>query len=283
MSCYIDLHTHTTFSDGLYTPEELMEYASRKGLKAISVTDHDTIDSHDESAYWAKHYNIEFVPGVEIEAAYENIELHILGYYIDPANKELLKTLESLRNMRDARNNKIIDIFKNDGINVTVEDIQTLTGDKIISRPHFAKFLVDNGYYDSVSSAMRNYLGRGQRAYVERPLPTPAEAFDIIKKASGIPILAHPVQYRLDYTREEKMLKELKFCGLAGIEAIYSVNSLEDTRRYINLAKKYALLITGGSDFHGEIKPGLDLGTGYGDLWVDYSVLEGLKSYRKLI
>ncbi|MCL2565542.1 MAG: PHP domain-containing protein [Defluviitaleaceae bacterium] len=277
---YIDLHTHTTFSDGLYTPKELMEYAYKKDLKAIGVTDHDTTDSHKEAAHWASHYGIEFVPGVEIEAAYENIELHILGYFIDITNKNLQSTLESLRNMRDNRNTKIIEIFKEDGINATIEDIQKLTGDKLISRPHFARFLVENGYYESVSDAMRNYLGRGKKAYVGRPLPTPSEAFSIIKEASGIPVLAHPIQYRLDYIREGNMLKELKSYGLSGIEAIYSVNSLEDTKRYIELAKKYSLLITGGSDFHGEIKPGLDLGTGYGDLKVNYSVLEKLKSYR---
>ena len=273
----IDLHTHTTFSDGLYTPKQLMEYAAQKKLKAVAVTDHDTIDSHEPSAYWAKEYNIEFIPGVEIEVSYGNIELHILGYYINPDNRQLLDLLASLRKMRDERNSKILEIFSGDGISATLEDIQALTGDKIISRGHFAKFLVNNGYYDTVSEAMKKYLGRGKRAYVERPLPSPPEAFANIKQAGGIPVLAHPVQYKIDYTREEAIIRELKSHGLMGIEAIYSTNSPEDTERYLEVAKKYSLRITGGSDFHGDIKPGLDLGNGYGDLWVDYSVLEGLK------
>ena len=275
---HIDLHTHTTFSDGTHTPEDLMKYAAMKGLKAIAVTDHDTVEGLELSSYWAEYYNIEFVPGVEIESAYENIEIHILGLFIDPTNKKLLELLKGLRKMREERDAKIIEIFNSDGINVKLEDIHALTRHRAISRPHFARYLVNNGYYDSISDAMRNYLGRGKRAYVARPLPSPAAVFDIIRNAGGIPVVAHPVQYRLDYIREERMIVELKAAGLSGIEAIYSENSPEDTVRYLELAKKHSLLVSGGSDFHGDVKPGLDLGVGRGDLEVDYSVLEKLKS-----
>jgi len=278
---YIDLHTHTTFSDGTFTPKELMEYAAKKGLRAIAVTDHDTVDSYEPSAYWAKHYNIEFISGVEIESAYEGIEIHILGLFIDSTSKELIGLLKELQKMRADRDNKIIEILNSDGINVKLEDIQALSRHKSTSRPHFAKFLVNNGYYDSISDAMRQYLGRGKRAYVARPLPSPTIVFDIIKNAGGIPILAHPVQYRMEYSKEERMIETLKDCGLGGIEARYSENSPEDTRRYLEIAKKYSLLISGGSDFHGDVKPGLDLGSGRGDLWVEYSVLERLREYRR--
>ena len=276
---YIDLHTHTTFSDGTYTPEELMKYAAQKGLKAIAVTDHDTVDSYEPSAFWAKHYNIEFISGVEIDAVYEDVEIHILGLFIDPKDKALLTLLSDLKKQRQDRATKIIEILNSDGIDVTLKDIYALTSHSLIGRPHFAKFLVNNGYYDSISDAMRKYLGRGKRAYVARPLPSPSVVFDIIKNAGGIPILAHPVQYRLDYIREENMISELKACGLLGIEAIYSENSPEDTSRYLEIAKKYSLLVSGGSDFHGDAKPGLDLGNGRGDLWVEYEVLGRLKNY----
>ena len=276
----IDLHTHTTFSDGTFTPQELMEYASQKGLKAIAVTDHDTIEGCESAANWAAHYNIEFIPGVEVESPYDGIEIHILGLFIDPKNKGLLQLLESLRQMRSDRDAKIIEILNSDGITVTLKDIQAVATHKTISRPHFAKFLVLNGYYDSISDAMRNYLGRGKRAYVPRPLPPAAVVFDTIKNAGGIPILAHPVQYRLDYAHEERMIEELKSYGLSGLEAIYSENKPEDTAWYLELAKKHSLLISGGSDFHGEIKPGLDLGSGRGELQVGYEVLEALRNFR---
>ena len=277
---YIDLHTHTTFSDGTYTPEELMKYAAQKGLKAIAVTDHDTVDSYEPSAFWADHYNIEFIPGVEIDATYDDIEIHILGLFIDPKNEALLALLSDLQRQRQERATKIIKILNNDGIDVTLKDIYALSSHSLIGRPHFAKFLVNNGYYDSVSGAIKNYLGRGKKAYVARPLPEPSAVFDIIKRAGGIPILAHPVQYHLDYLREETMIKEFKACGLEGIEAIYSENGPEDTRRYLEIAERYSLLVSGGSDFHGSVKPGLDLGCGRGDFGVCYEVLEGLRGYR---
>ena len=275
----IDLHTHTTFSDGSYTPEQLMVYAVKKGLAAIAVTDHDSIDSYEQSCKWAKLYNIEFVPGVEIETAYENIDLHILGYYIDPLNVELLKLLENSQKMRHNRNIKITEILNKEGIAVSLEEVRALAGHEIVSKIHFAKLMMNKGYCDSIWTAMKEYLGRGAKAYVKRPFLPPEKTFDIIKNAGGVPVLAHPISYRIDYTREEAMIKELKTGGLAGIEAIYPTNSPEDTERYIGLAKKYSLLVTGGSDFHGSFKPGLDLGTGYGELWVDYSVLEGLKKH----
>lgn len=275
----IDLHTHTTFSDGSYTPDELMKYASKKGLKAIAVTDHDTIDGHKESLERANHYGIEFIPGVEVGTSYDGKELHILGLFIDNTNEKLLSLLKSSREMRDRRAEKIIEIFNADGIDVSIEDIKAFSGQEAIGRPHFAKFLISKGYYNSVSDAMKNYLGRGQRAYVARPLPTPQDVFDIIKCAGGISILAHPIQYRMNSDIEETMIEELKNRGLAGVEAIYSENSAEDTRRYLDLAKKYDLLISGGSDFHGDVKPGLDLGVGFGDLRVDYSVLDRLRTY----
>ena len=277
---YIDLHTHTTFSDGTYTPKELIEYAAQKGLKAIAVTDHDTVESYESSAFWAKHYNIELIPGVEIEADYEGIEVHILGLFIDPKNKALLELLDNLQQIRKDRDNRIIEILNKDGINVKIEDIQALSGVQATNRPLFAKYLVMNGYYDSISDAMINYLGHGKRAYVEKSaLPKPSIIFDIIKRAGGISILAHPIQYGLDYFREEDMIKELKACGLVGLEAIYSENDPEDTRRYLEMAKRFSLIVSGGSDFHGSVKPGLDLGCGRGDFGVCYEVLDGLRGY----
>jgi len=280
---YIDLHTHTTYSDGTYTPKELMAYAAEKNLKAIAVTDHDTVDSYEESAFWAKHYGIELIPGVEIDSMYNGTEIHILGLFIDPTNNVLLTLLNDMKRMRYERDAAIIEILNEDGIDVTLEDIKATLGDNYagrpLNRPLFARFLVDNGYYESISDAMRKYLGRGKRADVPRPLPEPGVVFDIIRLAGGIPFLAHPVQYRIDFLKQEAMIEDLKACGLAGIEAIYSENSPEDTERYLQLAKKHSLLITGGSDFHGSVKPGLDLGVGRGDLWVEYEVLDKLKEF----
>jgi predicted metal-dependent phosphoesterase TrpH len=178
----IDLHTHTTFSDGTFSPEELMKYAKDKNLYAVAVTDHDTVRGLSLSAKWADHYDIEFIPGVEIEALYNEREIHILGLFIDHTNEELLALLKNLREMRNARDTRILEVFNADGICAKLEDIQAFAKEGIISRPHFARYLVENGYYESISDAMRNYLGRGKKAYVARPLPKPNEVFEIVKK-----------------------------------------------------------------------------------------------------
>jgi len=275
----IDLHTHTTCSDGTYTPAELIEYAAEKNLKAISITDHDTVSAYGEGFDLAEKFNIELIPGMEISAYYEGREIHILGYFIDLSSKELLKFLSHYVSMRNNRNLEVINLLNKENIPVTMEDIRSLSGGEITGRSHFARYLVDNGYAASVKEAFDNYLIKGKKGYSPRVLPGYKEAVEIILGSGGIPVLAHPVMYKQTYVECDAMVKVLKSAGLAGLEAIYSNNSAENDINYKKIADKYSLIVTGGSDFHGLNKPGLDLGSGYGGLAVDYSILESLKKH----
>ena len=276
----IDLHAHTTCSDGTFTPTELIEYAAEKNLKAIAITDHDTICAIEEAAPLAAKYGIELIPGVEISAFYNEVEIHVLGLFIDIKNPEFLNMLNHYLSMRHERNLQVIKLMNKENIPITLEDLQTLSGGEITGRSHFAQYLVANGYASSIKEAFGNYLIRGRKTFVSRVLPDYKETLEIIRKAGGIPVLAHPVSYRLDYETCEAMIKELKADGLMGLEAIYSTNTPEDDAAYQAIANKYSLIITGGSDFHGDNKPGLDLGSGYGNLAIDYSILENLKRFR---
>ena len=276
----IDLHTHTTCSDGTYTPTELIEYAAQKKLRAIAITDHDTVSALGEAAKTAENYGIELIPGVEISAIYEGFEIHILGYFIDINHKPLLNFLSDCRNMRHNRNLEVIRLLCKENIPVTLKEIEALSGGEVIGRAHFAKFLVNNSYCLSVKEAFANYLLKGQKAYAPRVLPKYEEAIEIIQLSGGIPVLAHPVKYRLDHEGGDLMVKALKSRGLMGLEALYSDNTQENEARYKSMAEKYSLIITGGSDFHGLNKPGLDLGSGYGSLAIDYSILDNLKNAK---
>ena len=276
----IDLHTHTTCSDGTYTPTELIEYAAQKKLKAIAITDHDTVSAFGEALGAACKYSIELVPGVEISASYEGLEIHILGLFIDINYQPLLDMLAHCRSIRDMRNLQVIELMNKENIPITIEDIYALSGGEVMGRSHFAKYLVNNGYCTSIKEAFGNYLVKGKKAYVARSLPEYEDAIEIILGAGGIPVLAHPVKYRLDYEKCDAMVKKLKAAGLMGIEAIYSTNTSEDETNYRSMADKYSLTLTGGSDFHGLNKTDIDLGSGQGNLAIDYSVLENLKKLK---
>ncbi len=278
----IDLHAHTTASDGSLTPAELVGLAAGIGLKAVAVTDHDNVDGLPEALAKGREIGLEVVPGVEISAEYKPGTMHILGYLVDPEAAGLGPRLNELQEARRNRTPKIVAKLRELGLDITVEDIQAAAGGLQVGRPHFAKVLQDKGYAASFNEAFDKYLGKGAPAYVDKFRFSPAEAVGLIHEAGGLAVLAHPFTLRQDDPAElEEMIVGLKNDGLDGLEVYYSEHTPEMTRLYLELAARHGLLPTGGSDFHGDNKNGISLGRGRGDLAVPYELLAALKRKRE--
>lgn len=273
----IDLHSHTNKSDGSLTPTELVDMAIAKNLSALAITDHDTTDGLNEAISYAKDKDIEIIPGIELSTDYNGKEVHIVGLYIDYHDKQFQNTLQDFRDSRDDRNKKMCLKLQEKGIDITFEKLQAMDPNAVITRSHFAKFLFENGYINSLKEAFERYLGDHCDCYVPRERITPMEGVKLILEAGGIPILAHPILYHMSDAVLDQLVAELKECGLIGIEAKYCTYTSADEKDITALAEKYELAISGGSDFHGKAKPKLELGTGYGKLFVPESLLTILK------
>lgn len=274
----VDLHVHSTFSDGTFTPTELVNTANKIGLSAMALTDHDTVAGIDEAITACKDNSLEIIPGIEMSCQYNDFkEIHIVGLYVDHTDKTFTDRLEALQNTRNTRNLIIIEKFKKLGIDISYEEMLTLYKGSVLTRAHFANYLERKGYIKSKKEAFDRYIGDNGPCYVKREKITPKEGIDLIKKAGGVPILAHPTLYHLGDDVMQKMLKELKDAGLAGIECVYSTYSLGEENYIKTLAKKFDLLPSGGSDFHGANKPDIALGTGKSHLFVPYDFLDGIK------
>lgn len=276
----VDLHVHSTRSDGTFSPSELVDYALEKGLSAFALTDHDTTDGLTEALEYAKGKGIEVVPGIEFSTEYESKDIHILGLYIDYTKKEFKDRVQAFIDSRILRNQKMCKNLQKAGITISYEALLQEFPNSTITRAHYARYLFDHGYVKSLPEAFDRYVGDHCPYYVPREKVTPAQAVELILKADGIPILAHPTLYHMSHDRLEKLVASLKEAGLIGIEAIYSTYSTSEERKMRELAEKYNLLISGGSDFHGANKPKLDLATGYGNLCIPASVLTDLKKSR---
>ncbi|OPX42931.1 error-prone DNA polymerase [Ruminiclostridium hungatei] len=273
----IDLHTHSMASDGSMSPAELVRHAHGKGLSALALTDHDTVDGVQEALEEGEKLGVEVIPGIEISVDYKP-EMHILGYFPRLyAYNSIRNELEVIRQGREARNLKIINRLNELGIAITLEEVKKEALGDITGRPHIARVLVNKGFVKSIDDAFDKYLSREGRAYFKRFELKPEDGIQAIRRAGGLPVLAHPVFLRKTYDEMDRLLEELKGFGLAGIEALYSDHSREDTGNFLRLAIKHGLIVTGGSDFHGSFKPGMELGTGRGGLEVPYELLENLR------
>lgn len=274
---FIDLHVHSTRSDGTMTPTELVDYAIEKGLSVIALTDHDTVDGIDEMMRYAKGKPIEIIPGIEYSTEYLSRDVHIVGLFIDYKAKVFQEYLERFRQSRTERNYKLCANLQRVGIDITYEALQEEFPDAIITRAHYAKFLMDKGYVKSRNEAFDRYLGDHTPYFVHREKITPEEVIRVTLEAGGIPVLAHPTLYKLGREQLDILVHRLKDAGLMGMECIYSTYTSAEEARMKALAKKYGLLQSGGSDFHGANKPGLELAVGYGHLYVDGSILTEMK------
>lgn len=284
----VDLHTHSNRSDGSYTPVQLVDYAVCKGLSAIALTDHDTIDgldeaiSHAEALAAAGQPSVEVVPGIEFSTEYEKKDVHIVGLYISYNAPAFREQLDAFVNSRINRNIKMCQNLQTAGIDITFDKLQSRNPGAVITRAHYASYLLEDGYVKSRQDAFSQYLGDHTKYFVPREKVTPAQAVDLILKAGGIPILAHPPLYHMGQDRLDRLTSSLKEDGLMGIEVFYSSYTNQDERDMRRLANRYGLLLSGGSDFHGTNKPGLDLGTGYGKLYVPGELLNQLKEARHI-
>lgn len=277
----VDLHVHSNRSDGTLSPGELVDYALEKGLKAIALTDHDTVDGIDEIIAYAKDKPIEIIPGIEYSTEYQGRDVHIVGLFIDHKSPVFLRYLARFQQSREDRNHKLCANLQAAGIDITCEALAAAFPDAVVTRAHYAKYLLDKGCVKSRKEAFDRYLGDHTPYFVHREKITPEEVIEVTRQAGGIPVLAHPTLYQLGQEQLETLIATLKKAGLMGMETIYSTYTERDKRRMKALAKKYRLLPSGGTDFHGGNKPGLDLASGYGGLYVHESILEGLKKARE--
>lgn len=279
----IDLHVHTTASDGTCTPAEVVALAKEKGLAAIAITDHDGVGGYAEAAAAGKKLGVEVVSGIEISTKFVTDEygyaVHILGYYIDTASPELTPVLEWVVNDRDERNRKMVALMQADGLPITYEYMHERFGD-VVGRPHFAEYLVEQGLASSVQDAFDKYVEKGRRYWLPRHFLSIERSVEIIKLAGGVPVLAHPFQYKRDDAGLRELIEHCMRSGLKGMECRYSGYTEEMSGYLEKLADEYGLIKTGGSDFHGGNKPAISLGSGKGTLNVPYEFLEKLKQAK---
>lgn len=274
----IDLHVHSTASDGTFTPSELAVYAKSKGLSAIALTDHDTVDGIDECQKKGLELDLTVIPSIEFSADFHGKELHILGYYINHHHEPFKHKLETLIKARANRNQEMLDRLTDLGFPLTMLDLlKGLSEDTVLTRAHFAKAMLEKNYIQSREEAFTHYIGDGKPAFVPKKRFTVKECIDLIHDAGGLAVLAHPMLYGYGAQDITNVLRGLKLEGLDGIECIYSSHTTEDTLHLKQLCLNLNLFPTGGSDFHGQNKPGLDLGTGYGELSIPFDLLIPMK------
>ena len=267
----IDLHIHTTASDGSFSPSEVVKLAHQAQLKAIAITDHDTLAGLDEAMQQAQELNIECIRGCELSTRYLNSDVHILGFFI-PNEKEKIQELQENLNLfierRNKRNTIIIQKLQENGIDITLDEIEKEAGGKVVARPHIANVLIQKKVVKDVREAFDNWLAKGQKAYVPREAITPHYAVELLHKSGALVVLADPRLINCTDIELQKLIEELIPLGLNGIEMYHSAHSFEDERKYLDLAVKYNLCVSGGSDFHGRCKPNIAIGKGKGSLRV---------------
>jgi len=244
----IDLHIHSNASDGRFSPGELVRQSLTQGLAVISICDHDTVNGIPAALEAGKNFpQLRIIPGVEISADVDSGEVHVLGYFVDYTNQELAAALERFRNSRLIRAQKMIAKLRELGIYIDWERVKQIAGDSALGRPHLAQAMLEKGYIGALKEAFAKYIGFGGPAYVPREKMTPVESVKLILRSDGLPVLAHP--FTIENT--ETLIVELKAAGLVGLESYYDSYTPEQIKSLVGLAKKYELIATGGSDYHG--------------------------------
>lgn len=274
---YVDLHVHSTASDGSLTPTEVIHLANEAGLTAVALTDHDTVSGISEAIAAADQMDLQVVPGVELSCIYKEKELHILGLYIDHTSESLNAYLAETARKRAARNKEMVAAFQADGFEISMDDLTLGNPKTTITRAHFARALCSKGYVSSPDQAFKKYLNPDRPYYRKREVITPEEAIHAIRNAGGFPVLAHPCQYKFGWNETEELIVYLRSIGLGGLECYHSSNNPYESGKLRVLADKHALAITGGSDFHGAAKPDIRIGVGRGGLCVSAEYLDAIK------
>lgn len=278
----IDLHSHSTFSDGSLTPRELARRAQEVGLTALALTDHDTTAGIGQFMEACSEVGVAGVPGVEISVDVSVGTMHMLGYFVDCGDNALEADLKRMRGGREDRNLEILEKINSLGLALTFEEVKAFAAEDVVGRPHFALAMVQKGYVPSKDAAFERYLGKGKAAYIERYRMSIFDSIAAIRGAGGVPVLAHPVTLKLSRPELRKLLKEMADQGLKGMEVYYSEHNLDQVRDYEALANEFGLVATGGSDFHGQLNPNIELGRGFGNLRIKDEIIDKLKQCRNV-
>ncbi|MEO7648960.1 MAG: PHP domain-containing protein [Bryobacteraceae bacterium] len=274
----IDLHTHTNESDGSCSPEELIGTAAEIGLEALAISDHDTLAGYDLAVPHARAASLDLVCGIELSTKLRGRTVHLLGYFLrqDPS-EEFRVWLTEMRASRRDRNVRMAARLQSLGIDVTLEEVER-KGRSLTGRPHFAKVMLQKGYVSTIQQAFDDYLDESAQGYVDREEPQLAEGIERIARGGGISSIAHPIRMGYhDHNRLREVVAEMAASGLTALEAYHSDHAASDVARYLDLAREFHLEVTGGSDFHGDVKPGVKLGVGDGRLNIPRSVLDRLR------
>jgi hypothetical protein len=263
---FVDLHCHSTASDGTFAPANVVALAVRSGLSALALTDHDTVAGVPEAAEAARKSGIDFLPGIEISCDVPKpATMHLLGYGVDPHSPILLDMTRRLIEGRNDRNPKIIQRLTELGVKISMQELEAEANGGVVGRPHIAAILLRKGYVSSMKNAFDKYLAPGGAAYFDKERISPKQAIDMVRQSGGLPVLAHPSQLRTENDAQlDRTIKDLADLGLTGVEVIHSDNSEAMVAKYTALADKYGLLKTGGSDFHGSNKKDIQLGVANG-------------------
>lgn len=276
-----DLHSHTTVSDGTFTPTDLVKKAIDEGFEYLAITDHDNIGGIKEAQRVADGSGLTIIPGVEISVEYGPGTMHMCGYFVDLDNAYFNEKLNFVQDARRNRNPKIVQKLRDAGFDITMEEIEAVAGGKQVGRPHFATVLFEKGYVKTKQEAFDKYLDKSAPCYVNKERLSLEESIKSIKMAGGIPVIAHPIQLGLkDEQAYDEMIGYLKEKGVIGVEAYTSRQTEEENEMFYNLAKKHDMMITGGSDFHGANKPNVKLGYFGNDIKIDYrKLIEEMSKY----
>jgi 3',5'-nucleoside bisphosphate phosphatase len=276
----IDLHVHSTFSDGSMSPAELVRYAHRQGLSAIAITDHDTVEGVEEAMLTGASLDVEVVPGLELSVKHGDNSLHLLGYLFEPVDKALLFALHRLQAARLERNEIILANLNRLGVAIEMQELEKISGHGQSGRPHIAQILMQKHAVKNIDEAFDRYLAKGGLAYAPRAVLQAEEAMAMIKSAGGLAVLAHPQQLEKSGKDVSEVISKLQAAGLDGIEVYYPTHSRQFKKKLLTIAKKLNLLTTGGSDYHGTIRPGTTLAGGK-NCSVPRNLLEKMKGRRE--
>lgn len=276
-----DLHTHSTASDGTFSPSDVAALAKDAGLASVALTDHDTTDGLDEFMEAGRSLGIETIPGIELAAGYKNTELHIVGLFIDYKGSALKESMEFIVNERNERNKKMIKALSRIGMEISLQELEENAGGNIITRAHYANVMVNRGYVKNKEEAFDRYISSGRPGYVKRETLTPKSCIEVIRKSGGIPVLAHATLYGYGYLEIHNLVGELKEYGLGAMETLYSTYTFRQSEELRKICEYYKLEKSGGSDFHGLNKPDIKIGTGRGELRIPQSFADEMKDILK--
>ena len=276
----IDLHTHSVFSDGSLTPEEIVAVAQQARLTAVALTDHDTTDGLARFLDAASKSDVRGIAGIEISAEHHPGAMHILGYFLDYRHAALQKKLDQLRAGRSQRNQQILEKLCALGLELTWDEVHALAGGEVVGRPHFAQAMIARGHVKDKDEAFARFLARGRPAYAERFRLSPVDSIHMLREAGGVPVLAHPCSLKLGQKQLRTLLLELREAGLEGVEVYHSEHNPRQTQLYHRLAVDCGMAVSGGSDFHGSLMPDIKLGRGFGGLRVPDDLLTKLESRK---